>query len=164
MGRIYYVTFENISITNANGDHDLWYIAPADDKPVRLWGYELSCSSNTDMGDAQEEQLRLEVIRGHSTVGSGGTAVTASTVGRANPTDPDPSFTARTCDTTIASAGTTTVQQAISVNNRVTYEKVWIPELTPWCTQVQSSIVVRLMAAVVDDITMSGTLSVEELG
>lgn len=164
MGRIYFVQFENISVTAANGDYDLFYLAPADDKPVRLLDYEIAMSSTADAGDAQEEFLRIQVIRGHTTVGSGGTAVTASSVGRANPSDPDPSFTARTGDSTIASAGTTQVIQSVAVNNRVPYLKQWLETTAPWCTQAQSSIVVRLVAAVADDCNMSGTLTVEELG
>jgi hypothetical protein len=137
VSRVYSVEFENVAVTTVNGDHDLFYIAPADDKPVRLISCYLSNTSNADVGDAQEEMLRLRIIRGHATVGSGGATPTPAPL---NPNDAAAGFTARTVDTTIASAGT-----------------------LPMCSQAQTTIVVRLMAGPTDDITMSGTLYVEEI-
>lgn len=164
-GRIYTVTFVQQTITTAGGDRDLFYIAPADDKPVRLHSIEFSPAAAGDLGDAQEETLFYSIIRGHTTVGSGGSAVTASTVGRENPSDPDPSFTARTNDTTIASAGTGLVLHSSGWNNRVGMEKT-PPELVriSWCSQAQGSIVVRLLNTPADDLVISGTLYVEEMG
>jgi hypothetical protein len=165
MGRMYSLTFDEQTITNAGGDRDFFYIAPADDKPVLIHAISFSPAGAGDLGDAQEETLRWAIIRGHTTVGSGGTAYTASAVGRENPADPDPAFTARHNDTTIASAGTTFTLHAGKFNNRVGYD--WIPPdriRTAWCSQAQTSIVVRLLSAPADDLTMSGTLYVEEFG
>jgi len=162
MGRIYYHTFENASITNANGDYDLFYIAPADDKPVALWELELYVIS--ELGDAAEEWLRLQVIRGFTSVGSGGTSVTLSATPRQNLADADPAVTLRYNDSTVATTGTTQILWGGGMNVRAGLDKVWLPETRPWCTQGQSSILVRLMAAVTDDVTMSGTLTFEEFG
>jgi len=162
-GRIYVIEFEAQTISNAGGDRDLFYLAPADDKPIKVIGWDLSQFS--DLGDAGEEVMRLRWIRGHSTVGSGGSAVTASTVYRANPTDPDPSFTARTNDTTIASAGTTFNAYSGGYNIRVSPSPYFLPErLWMPCTQAQSSLVMRLMAGPTDDLTMSGSVWVMEEG
>jgi hypothetical protein len=162
MGSIYYHQFENASVTNANGDYDLFYVAPATNNPIRIWELELYVIS--ELGDAAEEWLRISLIRGHTTVGSGGNAITASGVSRSKATDPTPSATLRTLDTTIASAGTTQNLWPGAMNVRAGVDKVWLPETTPWCTAAQTSIVVRLMAAVTDDVTMNGVLTYEEIG
>lgn len=166
MGRLYSIPFSQQTITNAGGDRDFWYIAPADDKPVLLHSISFSPAAAGDLGDAQEETLFFSVIRGHTAVGSGGSSVTASAVGRANPSDPDPGFTARTNDTTIASVGTTFTLHTGGWNNRVGLE--WTPPDKMrdlfWCSQAQTSIVVRLLNTVADDLVLSGTLFVEEFG
>lgn len=164
MGRMYQIPFRQQTITNAGGDRDFFYIAPADDKPIYVWGVFLSPSAPGDLGDAQEETLAYAIIRGHTTVGSGGSAVTASAVYRENPSDPDPGFTARTNDTTIASAGTTFSAHDDYYNNRIG-EKFFFPErFRCYCTQAQGSVVVRLLSTPADDLVMSGTLYVEEFG
>lgn len=162
-GRIYALEFENQTISNAGGDRELFYIAPADDRPIWVMGWDFAQFS--DLQDAAEEVLRLRLIRGHTTVGSGGTAFTNSAVYRKNPTDADAGFTARHNDTTLASAGTAFNAWSGGYNIRISPspyflpEKLWVP-----CTQVQGSVVLRLMAAPADDVVMSGTLWVMEGG
>lgn len=162
-GRLYALEFEAQTITNAGGDRDLFYVAPADDKPIVIVGWDFSQFS--DVADAAEEILRLRVIRGHTTVGSGGTAFTNSAVYRKNPSDADPGFTARHNDTTIASAGTAFNAGSHGFNIRVAPAPFFLPE-SLWipCTQAQGSVVLRLMAAPADDLTMSGTLWLYEQG
>lgn len=75
MGRVYSVNFENVAVTAAQ---DFFEISPADDKPVKLLG--LFLSQSTELGDAAEEMLRVQVIRGHGTGGSGGSTATAVAV------------------------------------------------------------------------------------
>lgn len=160
--RVYTVEFENIAATTANGDTDLFYIAPADDKPIRIIAFSLDVIS--EIAEAQEEWLRLRVIRGHATVGSGGTAVGATAIGK-SPGDVDASFTARTCDTTIASTGTLRNIWSGGMNVRSGCREVLTPEQSKvfTCTQAELSILLRLMAAPVDDMVISGTMWVEEL-
>jgi hypothetical protein len=162
-GRLYALEFEAQSVTNAGGDRDLFYVAPADDKPIIVIGWDFAQFS--DLKDAEEEVLRLRLIRGHTTVGSGGTAFTNSAVYRQNPSDADAGFTARHNDTTIASSGTTFNGWSGGYNIRVAPAPFFLPERC-WvpCTQVQGSVVLRLMAGPADDITMSGTLWVIEQG
>lgn len=159
MGRFYAATFTGQSITNANGDYDLFYIAPGDDKPVRLW--ELSLAVTSELGDSAEEWLRIDIIRGYSVASSGGAALTPAPF---NPSDTAAGGTIRGYDSTVANTSSVVTLFAGGFNVRAGFEKVWLPETTPWCTQAQNSIVVRLMAAVTDDVTMSGTLVYEELG
>lgn len=155
MGRMYAVTFENVSVSAAQ---DLFEIAPADDKPCIVHAIHLAQIS--DVGDAAEEMLRLEIIRGYTTSGSGGSAATPAAL---NPNDPAASFAAEINNTTLANTGTVVVLHADAFNIRAGWVYIPTPECRPIVTQAQTTLVVRLMAAPADAVTMSGTLVVEEL-
>jgi len=155
MGRMYAVTFENVAVTAAQ---DFFELSPADDKPIKI--HMIVLSQSTELGDAAEEQLRIKIIRGHTTSGSGGTAPT--------PAPLDPAGAAAGCaaevnNTTIASAGTTVDLHAECFNVRSGWLYIPIPECMIKATQANTTIVVRLMAAPADSITMSGTLIFEEM-
>ena len=157
MRNIYTINFENVSITNAAGDQELFYIAPADDRPVIVLGWELAQFS--DVGDAAEEILRLRLIRGHTTVGSGGSSATPAALNRRGSAA---GATCRVNDTTIASAGTAVNLWSGGFNIRAPQPYILPPEYRPSVDQTQGSIVLRLMAGPADDVTMSGTLWFEE--
>lgn len=156
MGRRYAVTFENVAVTAAQ---DFFEISPADDKPVRLLGILLGQSS--DAGDAADELLRVTVIRGHATGGSGGSTATPAPL---NPSDAAAGAAAEINNTTIASTGTTVTLLSDCFNVRAGYQVWFPPECTPEATQTNTTIVVRLMAAPADSLTMNGTLYFEEIG
>lgn len=158
MGRVYTVIFDNAAITTANGDYDLFEVSPADDKPVAIVGLLLFVLS--EVGDAAEEWLRINIIRGHTTSGSGGSTNTGESL---NPVDTAPGFATEQANTAIASVGTTDTLYALGMNVRTGLEQWFPPEARPVATQANTTIVVRLMAAVTDDLTMSGTLILEEL-
>lgn len=154
MSRRYAVTFEAVAVTAAQ---DFFEVLPATQKPVRLLGLLLGQSS--DAGDAQDELLRIKVIRGHTTSGSGGSAATA------RPLVPADTAAGATCEinnTTIASAGTAVDLLADCFNVRAGYQLWWTPETAPQVANAET-IVVRLMAAPADSLTMSGTLYFEEV-
>lgn len=155
-GRIYTVAFEGVAVTVAA---DLFEITPADDKPVEIVGMFLSQSSDT--GDAAEEMLRFEIIRGYTASGSGGTATTPRPVKR---TDAAVGFTAETCNTTAATTGTAVILHADAFNIRSGYQNWWPEGTEPDASQGDTTILVRLMAAPADSLTLSGTLYVRELG
>lgn len=155
MGRVYSVNFENIAVTAAQ---DFFEISPADDKPVKILGLFLCQSS--DVGDAAEEMLRIQILRGHATSGSGGSAQTPVPI---NPNDPAAGFAAEVNNTTIASAGTAVILHSDSFNIRTGIQLFWTPETAPLATQGNTTIVVRLLANPADSLTMGGTLYVEEL-
>ena len=157
MRNIYTINFENVTIANSGGDQELFYIAPADDRPVTILGWELAQFS--DVGDAAEEILRLRLIRGHTTVGSGGGSVTPVPLHRRGVAA---GATCRINDTTIASAGTAENLWSGGLNIRAPQPFILPPEYRPTVDQAQGSIVLRLMAAPADDVTMSGTLWLEE--
>lgn len=158
MGRMYTVSFDGQTIANASGDYDLFEITPADDKPCKVRALYLSVSSET--GDAAEEILRFKVIRGHTTGGNG----SSTTPRPLNPSDTAAGFAAETVGATIASGGTAVDLHADCFNVRAGYALV-LPDDMRWgVSQANTTLVVRLMSTVADDVTMSGTLYVEEEG
>lgn len=103
MGRMYTISVENSSFTAAGTDFDVATLTPVDDHPIWIMGFEIdNVSGQTVATDTDEEFLRLSIIRGAATVGSGGAAATPAPI---EPGD-TANFTARMMDTTIASAGT----------------------------------------------------------
>ena len=154
IGRVYTVTFSAVAVAAAQ---DLFGITPADDKPVEIIGIEVGQTS--DSGDAQDEQLQISIIRGHSTSGSGGSAPTPAPL---NPNDTAAGFTAEVNNTTVASAGTGVTLHTGCWNVRAGYIN-WFPDgCRPSASQANTTIVVR-QTAPADSLTMSGTLYVREL-
>lgn len=153
--RVYAVPFSAVSVGAAI--QDLWEIQPADDFPVEFVGWKIGQTS--DSGDAQDEQIQITVVRGHSTIGSGGSTPTISPV---NPNDPAASFTAKTNNTTIASSGTGAVAYANAFNVRAGADEYLPVELRPKAKQGNTTMVVRISAPA-DALTMTGVLYVAEL-
>lgn len=159
IGRIYTVSFENQTVALADGDVDLFEVTPADDKPCGILGFTLDNVGGTaDAGDAQEEFLRLAIIRGHTTSGNG----TSTTARPMLVNTAAAGFAAEVYGATIASSGTPLTLWAGGWNVRVPLREIWPEELVLWCDQ-GNPMVVRLMAAVADDIKVSGSLYVCEL-
>ncbi len=155
-GRVYTVTFENVAVTAAQ---DLWELTPASNKPIRIIGIMLG--QNNKVGDANENMLRIQIIRGFTTSGSGGTAPTPNPINRS---DAAAGFTAEVNNTTLATTGTTKTLWNHSMNIRVG-EEYWFPEgCGPDCSPSDTTIVVRLLAAPAASTSMDGTLYVEEMG
>lgn len=156
MGRVYTATFEGVAVTAAQ---DFFEIAPADDKPVVLHAVYLSQSS--DVGDAAEEILRVIIGRGHATTGSGGTTPTPTPI---NMSDTAAGAVVEMNNTTIASAGTLLTLHSDTFNIRTGMVYIPAPEDRIYCSQaVGVLLVVRLMAAPADSLTMNGTCIFEEL-
>jgi hypothetical protein len=162
MGRIYAVTY-NGTITNAGGNTDLVSLQPADDKPIRLRGMVLGNIS--DVGDAQAEGLRITVKRMPATftVGSGGSAVTATKpLGDRNGNTWG--FTARANDTTIATTSGTA--EALGEFGWIIQNSpfdFWWPDrdFAPQAAQTDG-LVITCETTPADDFTASLTFFVEE--
>lgn len=154
MSRIYTVEFSGVSVSAAQ---DFFEILPATQKPCQVTGIHLFQSS--DVGDSEEEILRCRVIRGHTTSGSGGTAPTPRP---RDSNDVAAGFSSEVNNTTIASAGTAVNLMSFNFNVRVGYE-LWLPNGHEFRVQNAELLVVRLLAAPADAVTMAGTLFVEEL-
>lgn len=155
MSIMYTVEFENVAVTAAQ---DFFEISPADDRPVRIAGLFLAQFS--DLGDAAEELLRIRIIRGHATSGSGGSAPTPRPL---NPRASAAGFAAEVNNTTIASAGTAINLHSDAFNIRAGMGIWFPPECRHRADQADGTIVVRLLAAPADSLSMSGTLYVEEM-
>jgi hypothetical protein len=155
MGRKYSVTFENVSVSAAQ---DLFEITPADDKPLKILGFELA-NVGADVGDAQEEMWRIAVIRGHTTGGSGGSTPTPVPL---DPNDAAAGFAAEVNNTTIASNGTTTTPHATGFNVRIPTPYIYTPEQVIKASQANTTIVIRLLSTPTDAVSLSGTLWLEE--
>lgn len=155
--RPYTVAFENVAVTAAV---DFFEVAAASNKPVELFGLFLAVTSEVTTNVGEDEFLRLEVIRGHTTSGSGGTATTARPMKQ---TDAAAGFTAETNNTTIASAGTGVILHADAFNVRTGFQ-FWWPDGAEPDTSGTALLVVRLMAAPADSVTVNGTAYVREFG
>jgi hypothetical protein len=150
MARSYSISFSAVAVSV---EQDLFEITPGDDHPVEIVGLELGQSS--DSQDAQDEQLQIQIIRGHTTGGSGGSSVTSPPP--MDPSDNTANFAAEVNNTTIASAGTTQALLRTCWNVRAGYIN-WFPEdCRPVASQSNVTIVVR-QSAPADAVTLSGTL------
>lgn len=155
-GRIYTVDIVAAAITVAA---DVVELTPADDKPIEVLGFDIL--QTTDVGDAAEEIIGLVWVRGHTTSGTGGTTVTPRPT---NPTDAAAGFTAESLNTTAASVGTTVNLQRHGWNIRMPQTIFYPPELCPQASQTNTTLLLRMAAAPTDSITISGSVTVRELG
>lgn len=153
IGQIYTVIFNAVAVTVAT---DLFQLTPADDRVVDIIG--LFLFQTTDFGDAQDEGLGLQVIRGFTSTGSGGSTPTPRPVQRNGPAA---GFAAQANNTTVATTGTTHTLWSDGFNVRGGYQ-LWVPEGVGLnATQADTTILVR-MTAPADSITLNGTLVVQE--
>jgi hypothetical protein len=163
MSRVYTVAYQG-TLTAAGTDSELFYLKPAADKPIRLRGFRLAQFS--EIGDAQEENIRVSLIFLPATVtasSTGGSAVTPVDVDTgANSTA---GFTARCNDTTVATtSGTARTLEELAWNERNTpCEFRWLDEREmPVCANA-AALVVRNQTTVGDDLSIAITAWVEEL-
>lgn len=164
MARIYTVTAENTTITGTSTARDFCELTPADDKPIRILGFEIDNVSNdaSDVKEAGEENVRLSIIRGHTTSGSGGSAPTPVAL---DPGDAAPTFTAETNNTTIASGGSPVTLWVGGMNVRIPgpifFGDAANPLMCPKASQANGLLVLRC-GGVLDAIEMSITVWVLE--
>ena len=162
MSRIYTVVY-NGTITAAGTDTDLLSVQPASNKPVKLRGLLLSQAS--EVGDAQEEDVRITIRRMTATftVGSGGSAITAAAPVH-DSADIAWGFTARCNDTTVATtSGTNQVLAEIGWNERATPYEIWFPDpqFAPKAKNTEG-LIIRMETTIADDLTGCFTFWLEE--
>jgi hypothetical protein len=111
----------------------------------------------TDLGDAQEEVLRVEWVRGHATTGSGGqtTVVTAS-----NSSQAAAITTAKLLNTTIASTGTPLSLAPMGWNIRIPLDILYPPGMEMLVRNGER--IVFRVAAPADSITVNASCLIEE--
>ncbi len=155
MGRMYRATFENVSVSVLQ---DFFELSPAANVPQIL--HAIFLSQVTDVGDANEEMLRVSIIRGNLTSGSGGTTQTPQ------PNDQnDAAAVGGDLDlnnTVEASTGTEEDMHSETFNIRTGWIYLPTPEMRP---RVQNAehMVCRLLVAPGSAIFMSGTIYFEEI-
>lgn len=161
MGLIYTAEFD-VTLTAAGGDTTLWEIDSGSD-PVKLLGMSFNVTS--EIAEAQEEWLRLRIIRyfGGTFTSSNGSAVTPQPQEEINTI----AFggTVEANGTTIASTtGTTDNLETFGFNVRQGYGPFFYPpEFRHRIRGVaQSAMVINLLTAVADDVTLTSTLWLEE--
>lgn len=137
---------------------DLVELTPADDKPIEVLGFELY--QVTDVGDAAEEIIGVEWIRGHTVSGSGGSTPTPRPL---DPNDAAAGFTAETFNTTAANTGTTNILNHHGWNVRIPTPVTYTPETTPKASQANTTLILRMLNAPVDSLTIGGHIIVREL-
>lgn len=156
MGRMYTVHLAPTAITVAA---DLVELTPADDKPICIHGFRVY--QTTDLGDAAEEIIGLAWVRGNATTGSGGNASVA--VSPKNAIDTAAGCGAETANTTAASAGTAVTLYSTGWNVRAPLEVVFTPEQRIYCSQAQTLLVLRMLAAPADSLTIGCSVDLEEV-
>ena len=122
--------------------------------------HALYISQSSDVGNIAEEMLPVQIIRGHTGPGSGGTTQVFTRSLNARNHQSNSTFEA--CNTTIASGGTPEILWSGTFNTRLGMQQIFLPGQYPGASQSQGRFVVRLAAAPADELTMSGTVIVEE--
>lgn len=157
MYREYTVLFENVSVAAAQ---DFWELSPADDKPVRIMGWRIDPVGGTaDAADADSENWRCSIVRGHTTSGSGGSSATPQPMGSSG--DTAAGFAAEVNNTTPASTSGTTIG-VFGLNVRTGDQPMLPEELWFGASQANTTIVVRLLSTPADAVALSGMLYVRE--
>lgn len=153
---VYTVSFDQQTIAAASGDYDFFELDAATDKPIEIIALKLD--NKSEVGDAAEEMVAFSIVRGNTTTGNG----TATTPRLTDPSDVAASFTAKTVSSTPASVGSPVTLLAGTFNIRAGLNEVW-PEAMRFKTAGADLLCVRLLTALADDATMSGTVWVREL-
>jgi hypothetical protein len=155
MGRVYTAVFDNVAVTAIQDLFEL--VAPADSVVVL---HDIHLSQNTDTGDAAEEILRIQLTSGHTTSGSGGSAVTPVPLSLG-----DAAFggTCESNNTTQAVNGTIVTKYVWNWNIRGPFDKIFTPETRPQISP-SARMCIELPAAPADSVTMSGSITFEEIG
>lgn len=144
---------------------DVFEFTPADDKPIQLAAVVIGQTS--EITDAQDEQLEIQIIRGGTamTSGSAGTGSTAAANGVAMDASNQASgFTFDAGNTTVATftGGVTLYEDTMNVRSGF---QLWLPpELWIGCSQANGGIVVRMNSTPADSVTFDATAFVVEAG
>jgi hypothetical protein len=157
MANVYSVTFSAVAVTAAQ---DVFELATAADSQLRI--HEVRLGQYTDFGDAAAEILSVQIIRAHTTTGSGGAAATPS-----NLTNPATGFlasgvTAATNNTTVATSGSPLVLIADTFN--IASGWWYCPPEDERIHVAKSSRVVVRITIPADSLTMNGTIIFSEIG
>lgn len=135
---------------------DLFELVPAAAKPIKLLRIRIAQTSESS---AEEEQIALSVIRGHSTSGSGGSTPTAIPL---RSTNSAAGFTPETMNTTQATGGTPVTLVEDAWNTRAGCDIAFAPEEAPMAVNGERLVVAS--GAPADAVTIRATLWFGEEG
>lgn len=156
MSLSYTAVFQGVAET---ASQDEFEVQPADDKPVVI--NNITITQETELGDAQEEFARIDVIRGFTASGSsGGSNPTLRPLDRNNTITGG--ATVEINNTSKATTGTSHILAGDNWNVRTGYYLIPIPESRFSVSQADTTLVIRLNAAPADSITMDGTLYLDD--
>lgn len=155
MSRCYTVNLTPTALTVAA---DLVALVAADDIPIKIRAIRVW--QTTDVGDAQDEVLTLNLVRGNTTAGSGGAA---GTMVIKDSHDATASLTSRVGDTTAASSGTPVTVYSTGWNVRAPFEYIFPENEMPRTDQGVGFLVLRLGAAPADSLTIGASVDVWEV-
>lgn len=147
--RLYTVEKEGTAVTAAV---DVLELGAADDKPIEL--IRLVITQSSDVKDAEEEMIRYQIIRGYTSSGTGGSSVTPNAL---DLSDSAAGFTCEAFNTGAATTGTPKTLWSDSFNIRQGLDLV-APAGAEWkTTQADGLLIVRLVAAPADSLTMAAS-------
>jgi len=159
MGRMYTTKFADTAVT---APQDLFEILAPSNAVIII--HEWSILQNSDASDAEDEVLRIETVRGDGTVtsGSGGGTDTPQPIDNG---DSASGATVETNNTTrmVVGTGALDVGPQYGWNVRVGLEKIYTPETRPIITP-SDRWTLSLDDTPADEITMSGSITFEEIG
>lgn len=159
MGRMYTASVSGVSVSAAQ---DIFEIAAPADAVCVI--HDWTISQTSDVGDASEEILLVQTVRGVGTVtsGSGGSTVTAQPT-----SDGDTAFggTVEANNTTRMATGTGTLEtcENLGWNIRIPLEKIYTPETRP-VVSPSNRWTLALPNAPADAITFNANITFEEIG
>lgn len=158
MGRIYIAQFSAVAITAVQ---DLFEVLAPSDSVVIIHGWNIF--QTTDTGDAAEEILRLQTVRGvGATGGSGGTT---PTIQPRDDGDAAAGVVVEANNTTRMTAGGGSLEtlEQYGWNVRIPLQVIYTPETRPIISP-SDYWTLELPAAPADSITVSGMIIFEEIG
>lgn len=153
MGRMYSAVFQNIAVGTAA--QDVFTLTGASN--VVFIVHHISVTQGSDLGDAQEEGVRITLTMG-ATAGSGGTALTEQALEEGLPAA---DIAAVRNNTTQSTGGRVILEE--QMNNRVGFYFTPTPEMRP-VNAGTTSFVVAMSSTLADAMNMSGTIIWEEIG
>lgn len=148
---VYSLSFAGVAVTAAQDVFEI--VAPAD-KSLAI--RKIILGQYTDFGDAAAEILSVQVIRGYTTTGSGGSAVTPAPFSGSGVS----SATAAKNNTSIAANGSPVTVLSDTFNIAAGY--LWSPSAAEFIIVPAGARLVVRITAPADSLTMNATLIFEE--
>ena len=158
MGRIYAVPISGVAVS---AQQDIFELTAATGRHCAI--HQIILTQSSEVGDAAEEGLLILLRRGTSGTSSGSGGTTPTPVPR-NFNNGAAGFVAEINNTTLMSGGTITTEEAYAWNIRIPFTIIYPPELRPQIAAGIERKTIQLATTPADEITISGTLLVEEFG